>query len=126
MSGGAKKAAPREKSVQYGSQRYRVTTTSYINGALRYPDDEVYLPVGVEAGDNLEPIGKSAKATSDGSDPVSPVEQFLNRSIPDIVNDLSDASDDGLAEALNVEKGGKGRVGVIEAIEREQKAREAK
>lgn len=56
MSGGAKKAAPREKEVSFSEERYEVLETSYINGSLHYRGDEVHLPQGVKAGANLELI----------------------------------------------------------------------
>lgn len=128
MSGGAKKAAPREKSVQYGPTRYEVLAVSFINGALRHPGQPgqpgefVYLPVGVKASKNLRAVGAGSDEDVAANEQ-SNVEAFLARHAPDVIADLADASDDGLAAALNAEKGGKGRVTVIEAIEREIEAR---
>lgn len=121
MTGEAKKAAPREKLVRYGSTRYRVLERSFINGAVREPDEEVYLPVGVEAGANLEAIGGSK---DDGAPaPGDANAAFLARSIPLISEDLAGATDEELEGYLNAERGDKGRVGVIEAIEKEQARR---
>lgn len=54
MSGGAKKAAPREKNPAFGEQRYRVTNAPhFINGSIVPVGEFVYLPVGVKAGQHL-------------------------------------------------------------------------
>jgi len=64
---GAKKAAPRSKAVSFTAQRYRVLHTSFINGSLHHPGDEVHLPDGVKAGANLEAIeAKEAESGQDG------------------------------------------------------------
>jgi hypothetical protein len=123
MTGEAKKAAPREKVVKFAPTRYRVLERSYINGALKDPGEEVYLPVGVTPGSNLERIGGGK------DDDVAPTQgdqaaAFLARTIPQIVEDLPAATDDELDEFLNSERGDKGRVGVIEAIEKEKAGRE--
>lgn len=121
MTGEAKKAAPREKLVRYGSTRYRVLERSFINGAIREPGEEVYLPVGVVAGANLEKIGGGGEEDNQG--PADNNAAFLGRTIPLIVEDLAAAEDDALEAYLNAERGDKGRVGVIEAIEKEQARR---
>lgn len=56
MSGGARKAAPREKEVVFGEERYRVLEASFINCEIKHKNEEVRLPVGVKAGSNLELI----------------------------------------------------------------------
>ena len=56
MSGGARKAAPREKDVVFSEDRHRVLETSFINGVVHHKGEEVRLPVGVKAGSNLELI----------------------------------------------------------------------
>jgi hypothetical protein len=124
MTGEAKKAAPREKAIKFAPTRYRVLEKSYINGALKDPGEEVYLPVGVKAGSNLEPIGGAAAGDDDAPTQGDQAAAFLARSIPLIVDDLGAATDDELDEFLNAERGDKGRVGVIEAIEKEKAARE--
>jgi hypothetical protein len=56
MSGGARKAAPRDKDVVFSEDRHRVLETSFINGTVHHKGEEVRLPVGVKAGGNLELI----------------------------------------------------------------------
>lgn len=54
MSGGAKKAAPREKNHAFGEQQYRVTNAPhFINGTLLPIGSLVYLPAGVKPGKYL-------------------------------------------------------------------------
>lgn len=68
MSGGAKKAAPREKGTQFGEQAYRVTDRAhYINLKLEPIGAIVYLPEGVKPGKYLVPVddeGNEVKAKS--------------------------------------------------------------
>lgn len=67
MSGGARKAAPREKDVVFSDERHRVLETSFINGEIQPKGAEVRLPVGVKAGANLELI--KAKDVDRGGKP---------------------------------------------------------
>jgi hypothetical protein len=54
MSGGAKKAAPREKNHAFGDQRYKVTNVPhFINGSIEPVGAFVFLPTGVKAGKYL-------------------------------------------------------------------------
>lgn len=122
MTGGAKKSAPREKSVRFANTRYEVLQTSFINGALQHPGAFVYLPEGVQAGKNLRAVG-GGSAADQAEDPPDNTEAFLNRTVPEVVAELADASDEELVAYLNSEKGGKARVGVIDAIEREKETR---
>lgn len=117
---GSKKAAPREKEVVFSPIPYRVTETSFINNSLHAAGTEpVFLPEGVEAGSNLERVdGKSAAPADDGN-------EFLDRTIPEIVADLKASTDEELAAHLAAEEAGKGRKGVTDAIEKEIAAREA-
>lgn len=62
MSGGATKAAPREKQVAFQSQRYKVTeTVHFINGRLHQPGDIVVLPEGVKPGKKLIAVGNDGE-----------------------------------------------------------------
>lgn len=51
-----KKAAPREKTVQFDPQWYRLEKVHFINGALHAKGELQQLPVGVDAGDDLTPV----------------------------------------------------------------------
>ena len=57
MSGGAKKAIPREKVVTLAPQFYEVTTSvHFIGGRLVHPGEIIQLPVDVQPGDKLIPV----------------------------------------------------------------------
>ncbi|MGE7139142.1 hypothetical protein ACQKIE_16065 [Luteibacter sp. NPDC031894] len=114
-----KKAAPREKEVAFSPVPYRVLETSFINGSLHVAGTEpVYLPEGTTAGANLERVDGKDERSDEGN-------EFLDRTIPEIVEDLEACTDDDLAEHLEAEQDGKARKGVIDAIEKEIEARNA-
>lgn len=57
MSGGAKKAAPREKSLALSPQQYKVTNVPhFINGSMVPVGQTVFLPEGVRPGKHLVPV----------------------------------------------------------------------
>lgn len=57
MSGGAKKAAPREKGTVFAEQAYRVTDRPhFINLKMEPVGAIVHLPEGVEPGQYLVPV----------------------------------------------------------------------
>jgi len=57
MSGGAKKASPREKELTLSPQRYEVTTSvHFIGGRLVQPGEIVQLPADIQPGDKLIPV----------------------------------------------------------------------
>lgn len=73
MSGGAKRAAPREKAVQFSEARYLVTEVPhFINGAIQPVGAIVSLPEGVKPGKKLIEVDddgnpvKAAKGKKDG------------------------------------------------------------
>jgi hypothetical protein len=114
---GSKKAAPREKEVTFDPTPYRVLETSFINSSLHAAGTEpVFLPTGVEAGSNLEPVNGSSDEGDGGN-------EFLDRPIPEIVADLEASTDEELAAHLAAEEAGKNRKGVTGAIEKEIEAR---
>lgn len=67
MSNGPTKAAPREKTVESGDQRYRVKHVSFINGSLQPVGTVVKLPKGVKAGKHLELIKDEPPADDAGN-----------------------------------------------------------
>lgn len=76
MSGGAKKAAPREKVVRLGEQQYRVTDAPhFINGTIEPVGAIVRLPEGVEPGKRLVPVdedGNDIKPKAAEKEPAKP------------------------------------------------------
>lgn len=65
MSNGPTKAAPREKAVESGDERYRVKQASFINGSLQPVGAVVQLPKGVKPGKHLELVKDAPAADSD-------------------------------------------------------------
>lgn len=114
------KAIPRDKEVKFSPIAYRVKETSFINGSLHAAGTEpVFLPEGTSAGSNLERVdGKGGDAEDEWN-------EFLDRTIPEIVADLEASTDEELAAHLTAEEAGKNRKGVTEAIEKEIEARKA-
>lgn len=121
MSAAVPNAAPREKSVKFGTTRYRVIERSYINGAIREPSEEIYLPEGVQPGTNLTKVD-GASVNDDGSQ-VSAAEAFVGRNGDLVIADVPSLTDEQLDEYANAERGGRARVGVLAAFDKEVGAR---
>lgn len=117
--GGATKAAPREKVIRFGSTRYEVLERSYINGAIREPGEEIFLPEGVTAGTNLRKSGGDAVRDDTGGE----AEAFIGRNADLVIADIPALTDAELDEYQNAEKGGKARVSVLNAFEKEVESR---
>ncbi|MDQ8050733.1 hypothetical protein [Luteibacter sp.] len=76
MSGGAKKAAPREKGTVFGEQLYRVTDRAhYINLKLEPVGAIVRLPEGVEPGKHLVPVDEDGNEIVEKKAPEKPAEK---------------------------------------------------
>lgn len=70
MSGGAKKAAPREKDVKFSEARYLVTEVPhFINAQLVQPGTIVNLPEGVKPGAKLVEVDEDGNPVKAKADP---------------------------------------------------------